>query len=297
MALFRILHLSDLHISRYYQFRRSLICNPRILNAILKHTRHWAKNKLDSILITGDISSAGLRSDFKKAIAFIEKLEEHGKSVILLPGNHDRFQYGWFPGSKRFDKFFKKYWSAGARGIQECSLTNENGEKLVILATDFTLESKKDATSKKGVLGQGKVNENQLIDLEKKTAQIQKKNLPIAVLWMMHFTIKHSTKMPIHDHLSLISSDSLIDKAKKLGVRHILCGHSHLMGTYKTEKVKDVYIHCAGSSACDYPSEHTTIHIRDIEVNNGKVLEIRSLDFEWNRSDNELGEFSLIPQR
>jgi len=70
----RLLHMSDIHFGRE---------DVNALNATLAFAEHV---KPDAILVAGDITQQGRRSEFASARAWFDKL---GAPVIVAPGNHD----------------------------------------------------------------------------------------------------------------------------------------------------------------------------------------------------------------
>jgi 3',5'-cyclic AMP phosphodiesterase CpdA len=148
MAVFRLLHLSDLHIAGEAN-RYSLVdsYSPKISflkclgrgQSPLKIPSHDAraaralarqivedKGKYDAILISGDLATTGSEEDIKAAHDYFHGKLWHTKNliddipkicdvgrVIWMPGNHDRYEGNSFkPGCKRFEQpnFFGGRW-------------------------------------------------------------------------------------------------------------------------------------------------------------------------------------------
>jgi predicted phosphodiesterase len=150
MALFRLLHLSDLHISgeanryslvdSYSPIRSTIKSLFRVQNPlkIPSHDSRAAralasqldqdKDKYDAILISGDLATTGSEEDIKAAHDYLHGKLWHTKNlideipkicnvapVIWMPGNHDRYKGKSFkPGCKRFESpnFFGGRWRA-----------------------------------------------------------------------------------------------------------------------------------------------------------------------------------------
>lgn len=102
---FRFAHISDLHFSKTTKnisqfFSKRWVGN---LNLILRRRKSFHHDILDSLiallqkeqiqtlLISGDLTSTSLESEFEKASVFVKKTESLGIKVILLPGNHDSY--------------------------------------------------------------------------------------------------------------------------------------------------------------------------------------------------------------
>ncbi|MBM3198523.1 MAG: metallophosphoesterase, partial [Chlamydiae bacterium] len=105
MTSFRFAHLSDLHflslsfgLSQF--FSKRWIGN---LNLLLRRRREFdhsllqellplfAREKLDFVLLSGDVSCSSLEQEFLQAQSFTQQVERLGIPVISLPGNHDHY--------------------------------------------------------------------------------------------------------------------------------------------------------------------------------------------------------------
>ena len=73
----RILHASDLHFGRH-----SVTAQVEALEAFI------AREPLDAIVISGDLSQRTRRHEFERASAFVRRCEERAPTVVV-PGNHD----------------------------------------------------------------------------------------------------------------------------------------------------------------------------------------------------------------
>jgi Calcineurin-like phosphoesterase len=91
----RIAHLSDIHVVggrygfRIESGRSGTRGNDRLMRTLARLDEIHAEDPLDTILITGDITDAGLSTEwaeFHDALAAHPKLAER---VLIIPGNHD----------------------------------------------------------------------------------------------------------------------------------------------------------------------------------------------------------------
>lgn len=310
MPKFRVLHLSDLHLSginsgRYRTFIRPTkllsIYNDRALEAIAEFV-YMLRGELDAILISGDIAATGAESDLGRAIEFFNTpansfserpwlnykrkptIQTYTKPIIILPGNHDRYRNisGW-PGNL-FYSYFSSYWTVGVGGIQRCLLPNNELPVLAIICSDFSLDKIKHSSMrwKGGHWGQGKVYRNRLNELIEQTKRVANSHPSCAIIWMLHFAPKFEDHHSLMEQMKLIDSDLLTEEAEKTGVRYIFCGHTHLNRKYRIRDSNGIWILCAGTSTCIGSNNETTIHLRDIEIEDGKVVQIRSRDFIYN---------------
>jgi hypothetical protein len=158
-------------------------------------------NRLDVILVTGDLATTGDARDLRPAHEFVDAapvsgrrapwltaagkptLQAAGAPIVLLPGNHDRYQgLTKNAGGTQFDAFFANYWKTSSRGQLPASpsvqtlvvLQGGTGEKLAIVAADFTLATNADADASRGgwfaYLGQSKAYQVIVDALKKETA-------------------------------------------------------------------------------------------------------------------------------
>ncbi|MEW6378341.1 MAG: metallophosphoesterase [bacterium] len=295
MSTLRVLHISDLHLAGTYRAwyealhknTKSLsVHNIDALNALTEIIYNW-RDHLDAILITGDIAVTGLKSDLQCAQEFLESppLKAFDKPIILVPGNHDRYRnILGFPGN-RFYSYLISYWNAGEGGVQCSLLPNENTPMLAIICCDFSLNNTSDSNTLRGIWGQGRVYKERLQNLVQHTKNTLKLYPSCAVIWMVHFAPKledYFSSLKFKKHLKLINSEKLIEQAEKAGVRYIFCGHTHLSKEYQIIE-SSVWVICAGTSTCTGQDEDTKIHLREIHIESGKVIKIRSRQLTYDQ--------------
>ncbi len=302
MSKLRILHLSDLHLAEKRAFYERIrnhtnnllsVYDPDALQTIAQIVYEWG-NKLDAILISGDIVVAGTDGNLNRAIDFFgapssfeepwlnnkrkPTLKAFTKPIIIVPGNHDRFRAisGW-PG-KLFYEYFSSYWTVGIGEIQSNLLPDKESPTLAIICGDFSLDSITDCSPllKGGHWGQGKIYENRLQKLIQETGRVATSYPACAIIWMIHFAPKFEELYELGVQMRLLNSENLIEEAEKLGIGYILCGHTHLHRDYPIGKDKKIRIHCAGTSTCVDLGYDTTIHLLDIEIEKGSVVSFES---------------------
>jgi DNA repair exonuclease SbcCD nuclease subunit len=264
MTSVKILHISDLHISKNPYLtpmnRRSL---KDIYKAILRGTYaasysqgilkalvefvHSRKGSLDAILITGDISTTGLDYDLQQARRFVEGVPDAhdirttggfptisgaGLPIFLLPGNHDRYKLllrrlGYAPGNRRFHQVFHNHWRADVKS----DFIIKGDLAVGIFAADFSLRKWYHADALPNIFvnahAQGKVYPDILTELENATSTFQDENNEehdVFSLWAVHFPL-----VPTHkeSYMKLINSDNLISSANASEVFLVLSGHTH----------------------------------------------------------------------
>jgi len=121
-SLLVLAHLSDLHfshlewgLSQFFSkrwignvnlfFKRKRTFVPEALTSLIPLLH---EQKVDVVLITGDLSSTSHEKEFALAEAFIENLRQENFKVFLLPGNHDQYTKKAFR-QKLFYQFFDKF--------------------------------------------------------------------------------------------------------------------------------------------------------------------------------------------
>jgi 3',5'-cyclic AMP phosphodiesterase CpdA len=91
----RVAHLSDLHlVGERYGYRMEAgthgpQSNRRVRNALRKLAALHASAPLDHILVTGDVTDAGTRSEWAEFIDLLRGYPELRSRLSFVPGNHD----------------------------------------------------------------------------------------------------------------------------------------------------------------------------------------------------------------
>src|SRR5215467_6929762 len=94
-SLFRVAHLSDLHVvGERYGYRMETGThgpqgNQCVLDALERLAAIDASRRLHRVLITGDITDAGTRAEWAKFLDLIGLFPELRSRMSLVPGNHD----------------------------------------------------------------------------------------------------------------------------------------------------------------------------------------------------------------
>jgi 3',5'-cyclic AMP phosphodiesterase CpdA len=103
--LFKLAHLSDIHLSPMPRARRRDLMGKRVLGYVNWHrgrklvhrremldliTRDIVEQKLDHIAVTGDLVNLGLPEEFVRAAEWLHHLGPPSE-VTAIPGNHDAY--------------------------------------------------------------------------------------------------------------------------------------------------------------------------------------------------------------
>jgi DNA repair exonuclease SbcCD nuclease subunit len=307
----RILHLSDLHIADWYKPWRTLLKVPTADRTVLSHiakTAYYNKDDVDVIMISGDIADFGYREDLLRAREFLDPmaafdpiqpwkdraghptLKAVGKPLVLVPGNHDRFDNAAFrPGGALFDQHFSE-WTTGLSSVRVHLLPDYATPCMGIVCVDFTLREGKDAKGTFGILGQGKVYPDTLSHLKQETGALRNRYGSIVVIWLLHFAPMFEDKPPAvvaHPRaLRLLGGIQVINAAKALNVEYIMCGHLHFgYENRHSSREGTVTVFCAGSAACVGKGNETSMWYYDFEIEAGRVaaLEAKKLSYFRDR--------------
>jgi hypothetical protein len=93
--IWRIAHLSDIHVVggrygfRIESGRSGTRGNDRLLRTLARLDEIHAEDPLDAILITGDITDAGLSTEWAEFHDALAKHPRLAERVLVIPGNHD----------------------------------------------------------------------------------------------------------------------------------------------------------------------------------------------------------------
>ncbi|HEY7310583.1 MAG TPA: metallophosphoesterase [Gemmataceae bacterium] len=309
MAVFRLLHASDLHFARV----------PRQIG--LPDLRHawasrvsgtWApvsshgpiyadafaafvyanRNGLDAIFLSGDVATTGDPGDLRPAHRFLHApaaagylsvknrptLQAANKPIVLLPGNHDRFGSFHLPGKTSFDKVFAQDWKA-RQGCQLLWMGQRRGAALALIGVDFSLRPR-DAGSVYGglpllgFLGQGRIYAARLQRLRLLTRSVQQKYPGCTLLWGMHF--EPSAADP---SLALLDDHLLSQALQQERVAAILCGHTHA-GRIKDFAGTPVYVCGTTTQYASVQGNH--FHVLEIDIRPSAPARLKLISFRYD---------------
>ena len=324
MAVFSLVHASDLHIGVRPDFTNGYDAGSylgwfkqafsrEIAGSItpstfwpdvasrFTHEMDQLAEELDAIIITGDIATTGSKADVRAAADFIKGVVPSSwvgserafrplvadflPPVILMPGNHDRYEPPSLrPQSLEFETAFGPCWdfsptNTGQFAHHRFAHTVEIQKddcSLVICTVDFSLPDLSDALPAGklglGYLGQGIVKRKQNLPYAKLTpldelvqqTEWAKENIEnCSVVWCVHFPPAFPS---IASDMQLIDEHYLIDAAEELGIKIILSGHTHVYRSYLARSGLRV-ICCGTTTAKSTSSGHQYLRL-EIDTNN-----------------------------
>ena len=92
---FRVAHLSDIHVVgenfgfRIESGRAGARGNDRLRRLLVQLERLDKKNRLDAILVTGDMTDAGTSAEWAELLDILSAHPRLTNRMYMLPGNHD----------------------------------------------------------------------------------------------------------------------------------------------------------------------------------------------------------------
>jgi hypothetical protein len=240
------------------------------------------EEKLDAVVLTGDLATTGSTDDIEQTRKFLRarfnperphKSNEDDYSgatlsavkvpVLYLPGNHDRYVFtrDWYgfspkfftPGGTEFDRLLSDY---RQHPIQSIELTAEVSKdkklKTVILAADLALEQFDDHEGFLGWLAQGKAYSNIRRELREATERLKeqrKEDEILCVLWAVHFPPDYPG---CPNESRLLGEEKLIQTANTAGVSAVLAGHTHKQLNYRNPSMS-FRVFCCGTTTQHEP--------------------------------------------
>jgi len=331
MAIFRLLHASDLHIALKQNrvglvdawkagllFRRdrpevalTSSHSPDLLDGLIEFV-FQQDDPFDAVLLSGDLATTGKKEDLKEASSWINgdqngyvsphsgrpeiasnpTLKGAARKIVLLPGNHDRYQNipgipFFVPGGILFNNYFGVDWDFNPKvKVNKWVSPHKEGAHLGLVSADLTLKKFSDAENGlfgvRGSFGQGKAYADIIDALKKKTDDLREKHRGLGLLWVVHFPPKYP-KIE-EDFLQLLQDEILIKAAHEKRISHILAGHTHkpLAYTARSSDGSTVEVLCAGTATQLFAPDGNFIHQLMIEIEGEEVTSVRSRTFRWH---------------
>lgn len=219
----------------------------------------------------------------------------------LLPGNHDRYgpcasRREWLrvmrgevplypPGDDTFDQIFGSRWGVrrgamnlGTLRIKEEVANAPAAPPLAVIGADLSLPAgdlgRYPAVPRMGYLGQGRADAAILEALEEQTLAVWRTASDAGVVWAVHFPPRFPANKPA---LELLGDYGLLERARRLGVRHLFTGHTHVAKRYVAD---GVVVHCAGSATAYGPEENTLL-VHNLTVSRARVVTVASTQYKY----------------
>lgn len=263
---------------------------------------------VDALLITGDLATTGTQNDLDSAKDWIAgnaaarhiprnlfrsdvapRLATVAKTLIIMPGNHDRFQrQNNIPRSPLFETVFGSHWDMGsgrtmpAENVPEIRKTIiQNGDDwLIVLCADFSLREKSDQDCIFGYLGQGRAYQNICDELVLETQFCREQHPNALIVWASHFPPKFDHER-VGPRLRLLDEDKLLTAAADAEVRVIFSGHTHISKAY-TVLGSRVVVVCAGTPIAFGKDEEQSFNTVTLSANQGSLTNLNVVRCSWH---------------
>ena len=274
-------------------FTRPASYAPHLLSAVAQFClKHSDVN--DGILVTGDISTTGMMTDLDVAQSFVAApatagflsatgfptLNSSTTHIRVVPGNHDRYVNS--VGSPNCMNFFFKLGSNLPGNFHNDVghwVLQKEQDYLALILADFCLQRRMDASdSALAVFGQGRVYEDVLTELKRRTLMLRNEYSFIAVVWIIHFAPFDCG----HD-LLLHGWAGLVDAAVALNVSATLCGHTHQASKHQ---MKGHVVYCAGTASCVDREHDSRIDFVHFDVDS-ETCSISRDNYSWSDTQHE----------
>lgn len=284
MAIFNIIHISDLHLGRQ-DIKNSLVRarnhflpelsphQPYLLDA-LQDRIYLLKNEMESvdlIIISGDIATTGHAGDLQVAFSIISTLNAF--NLLVLPGNHDRFRgtLAEGPGGTKFDDHFHSMWPSGKTFHHK--VIEKDGEEIAIICADLTfrMTHPENPTGISAMWGQGIVYSDAASGLEEEVRDIRAKKRDIEIILVIHFTPHSPPSCQVAENLKLRKEELFLNVAEDRGIKYLLCGHIHETKSYERNHLS-VYV----ASTPTQEQNENEFSVYHLDVQGNKVQNFQS---------------------
>lgn len=292
MTTFRVLHVSDLHTAHrpklvsVLDVRHGSVRDVINLSVASSYSKDLldalesflaTRQDLDAVVITGDLATTGLADDLAVATAFVQRIRAQGHRVVVIPGNHDRFDGPLCaPGGTKFEQSFVE-WKGRQQRVSGPYVLEQDAKFLAIVAADLSLPAGYPNLGTLGRFGQGVATGAAVSELEQLTTQLRNEYAPLAVVWAVHFPARFPG---ISDQLRLLKDDDLLSAAKRSGITAVLSGHTHLPAIY----FSGVPVLCAGSATQHICPDGNFVHDTAFHLLADGSVEVARTDFRWDDS-------------
>ena len=241
----RIVHLSDIHVWRYAFLPWHLI-NKRafgMAGLVLRRARKFRLERLeavvarvvsldaDHILITGDLTTTALPSEFLAARRELANLLGDAGRVTVVPGNHDRYT-GHSVRSRAFERAFGEF-----SPRLDYPWLRPLDDQTVILGLDAT---------RSHLSARGRLPEKQF--LEAKRLLEEAASLPRRLIVACHYPV--SAPSAYQEELRakrMVNSEAIKPWLASLGPHLFCCGHVHAAWAFQPGDVPGQLCLNAGS--------------------------------------------------
>ncbi len=231
----RLLHLSDVHVWRipllpWRYLGKRVVSTTELLTGRASRFRqdllpdvvdYAGSLEWDHLVISGDLTTSSLRSEFEASLRVLEPLLNDPDRVTIVPGNHDRYTYV-AARNRRFERWFGAYApSPSYPWLRWLDLDT------AILGLD---------PNRPYLNARGFLPDRQLDDARELVAQHRDSIRRLLVL--CHYPV-FAPEEHRNDLRSkrLLNTNVLVDWLRELGPHLYLCGHVHAAWAYRPDEL------------------------------------------------------------
>ena len=255
----RLLHLSDLHFGRHDD------------GVVLSLEAEIAAQKPDLVVVSGDFTQIGSRSEFAKAREFLDSLPA---PFIAVPGNHD------VPERDLIRRFFRPYGLYKKFICRDLEpFVHRDGVALAGLKTS------RRANLRGLNWSDGAISHKQLEELERRFGEVPPDSVKIVVA---HHPLMHPEEPMVRHQNRVRRADLALEVFARIGVRLVLSGHFHMSYVRRHDHPGEVR-----EAAPVGPRESATGHILVAQAASTTSTRLRGEPNAYNLVDIEGSEITI----
>lgn len=262
-----LLHLSDIHEGRFYALQNLAVPANTVIRNLCRRL-----NKIDFVVISGDISSVNAESDYRNAQNMLNSLKENldlpASRFVFVPGNHDRDwectdTYTFSRFLHFLQDFYREEGSFSAWCCPDLGLQDYNNPQTVFdhlfsiavfpeqksLVVGFNSVNPRDTRQNHdiccevmgndtacGLISGGEISSEQILNVQNELDELYQRH-PETKSYTKIAVFHHNIFEPPHIYAmgwqpTLINEGNLLAFLTKYGFRFILHGHLHYAENY-----------------------------------------------------------------
>jgi 3',5'-cyclic AMP phosphodiesterase CpdA len=269
----RLGHISDLHVGDRSLYPRNGIslreCDRHSVKVLKKILQALQEEAIDHLVVTGDVTLSGERSEFERAAELLAPWAE-ARKLTLLPGNHDVWSYE----AAATWRFLRKL-GADGRGMKDpvavYPLAVQLSPEVTLVALDSARHGE-DPRSTPGALGS-----DQLASARELVRQAERQGRAVVLALHHHLVIprervhsdQYLARMPLAD------AHEVVRLVAEMPVAAVLHGHRHT--SFRLElpgAMAPTPVICAGSASrvADEPVRRPRALVYDLDQKGLRAL-------------------------
>ncbi|MCJ8190379.1 metallophosphoesterase family protein [Sphingomicrobium aestuariivivum] len=201
----KIIHFSDVHFGIHEE------------HLVAATELFLERHESDLVVIAGDLTQWAKEEEFELARAWLDKIEERGHRIMVVPGNHDTPSFNLVKRFMSPNAAYVKH--MGEWGEELNPWLNEDGFAILGLNSMRGL-----------VVKNGKISDEQIQLMRDKFAEAQDDDLRILTLHHPMWKLPRGEELsdPIQNQVAAVSATD------DVGIDLILSGHNHTSSVHRT---------------------------------------------------------------